>query len=63
MTEALEKCGMQIVIKNGAAFLKDWFKEYKIYKLNTEKPYIRWAGQFWYLDNETAEEVRKALAA
>ena len=31
---------------------------HRIYKVNTDKPYIRWGGAFFYLEDEEKEIIK-----
>lgn len=35
--------------------------ENRVYKVNSDKPYTRGFGQYWYLDDEAKEAMRAAL--
>ena len=53
-------------IKNGKPFLK--WEQYettflKIWKANSDKPYVRWGGMYVELNEEQKEELKKLVAA
>ena len=35
--------------------------ENRVYKANTEKPYTRGFGQYWYLDNDAKEAMKSVM--
>ena len=52
----------EVVLKDGKPFLK--WEQYettflKIWKANSEKPYIRWGGMYVELDEEQKKELKK----
>lgn len=52
----------EVISKNGKPFVRmnafGTITDMKVYKANTSKPYIRYGGEFIYLD----ENMKKALA-
>ena len=55
-----------VVIKNGKPFLK--WEQYettflKIWKANSDKPYVRWGGMYVELNEEQKEKLKKLVAA
>lgn len=55
------KTTFEIIKKNGKPFMKmtagDYVDEMKIYKVNTDKPYVRRYGEFFYLDEAMKAEL------
>ena len=51
----------EVIKKNGKPFMRmtsyGHITDMMIYKVKTDKPYVRYLGQFFYLD----EEMKKAL--
>lgn len=33
----------------------------KVYKINTDKPYVRWGGRKWYITDEHLEIMRSVI--
>ena len=62
MKKTIESTTYEIIRKNGKPFMRmttdKWVDEMMIYKTNTNKPYVRRYGMYFYLD----EDMKKALA-
>jgi hypothetical protein len=59
----------EVVIKNGKPFLRMWHSIYQngyydsmIYKAKSEKPYIKYLGSTWYIEDDKKEMIKKAIA-
>lgn len=55
-------------IKNKAVWLKEYdtdgraWADNRVYKVDTDKPYVRWMGSYWYLtDTEELRIIKKLL--
>lgn len=52
--------------KNGGIFTSTYINgekttEHKIYKVNTEKPFVKWIGEKFYITGESLEAMRTVI--
>lgn len=54
----------ELIRKNGKPFMRmnsyGTITDMMIYKANSEKPYVRYCGSYFYLDEDMKKELHKA---
>lgn len=57
----MENVRFEVITKNGKPFMRmtayGQVTDMMIYKAKTEKPYVRYLGQFFYLDEEMKKQI------